>query len=178
MTTAVLIIDMIKDFVTGKFENERAKRVVPNIASLIEVARDRNKPIIYVTDSHPEGDHEFGIWGQHAVSGSKGSEVVPDLEPMEDDYKLKKIKYSAFYETELDSILNNLEVDEVVLTGVLTHICIQHTAADAFYRGYQITIPKECVDDVSEEANQRAIEFIKENYGARIIDLDELIEEW
>lgn len=178
MVTAILVIDMIKDFVTGKFENDRAKNIVPNIKKLVESAREQNKPVIYATDSHPEGDHEFEIWGQHAVSGTEGSEIISELEPQEGDYRIKKQKYSAFYETDLDSLLNELEVDEVVLSGVLAHICIQHTAADAFYRGYEITVPKECVDDVTDEANQRAIEFIEENYRASVIELNELMKEW
>ncbi len=178
MSSAILVIDMIKDFVTGKFENERAKKIVPNIKNLIEKGRSANKPIIYVSDSHPKDDEEFSIWGSHAVSGSEGSEIIPELEPEEEDYTLEKEKYSAFYETGLGNVLEELEVEKLILTGVLTHICIQHTAADAFYRGYDVIIPKECVEDLSDEEDQRAIDFIEENYGAEIIEIDELLERW
>lgn len=174
----VLVIDMINDFVTGKFENDRAKRIIPNIEKLLESARSSGRPVIYVSDSHPEGDHEFSIWGSHAISGTEGSEVVPHLEPNDDDYTLKKRKYSAFFETELDSILEDLDAETLILTGVLTHICIQHTAADAFYRGYDLIVPNGCVEDLSDEENEAALEFLEENYGAEIVDFKELIRKW
>ncbi len=178
MTTAVLVIDMINDFVSGKFENERAKSIVPDIERLLDEARSAGKPVIYARDSHPEGDREFGLWGEHAVSGSEGSEIIPELEPKEGEVILEKEKYSAFYDTGLDSVLEDLGVDEVVLTGVLTHICIQHTAADAFFRGYDVIVPRDCVEDLSEEENEKSLEFIKENYGANVLGLDDLLEEW
>lgn len=178
MTTAVLVIDMIRDFVTGKFENERAKDIIPNIQELLEFARSSDKPVVYISDSHPEGDHEFSIWGPHAVSGTEGTAVVPELEPGEGDYTLKKQKYSAFYDTGLNSLLRELDVNEVVLTGVLTHICIQHTAADAFYRNYDVIVPRGCVEDLSDEQNEDALEFMEENYGVEVVDFEELIGRW
>lgn len=178
MTAAVLVIDMINDFVTGEFENERAKNIVPNIRKLLAAARSSGKPVIYISDTHPEGDPEFSIWGEHAVAGTEGSEVIPELEPEDNDYTLEKREYSAFYETGLDSLLEKLDVDDLVLTGVLTHICIQHTAADAFFRDYGVIVPKGCVDDLSDEENKEALEFIEENYGADILNFEELIESW
>lgn len=178
MTTALLVIDMINDFVTGEFENERAKDIVPNIKELLAAARSSGKLVIYVSDTHPEGDSEFSIWGEHAVAGTEGSEVIPELEPKDDDYTLEKREYSAFYETGLDSLLEELDVDDLVLTGVLTHICIQHTAADAFFRDYGVIVPKGCVDDLSDEENREALKFIEENYGADILDFEKLLEKW
>lgn len=178
MSTAVLVIDMIKDFVTGKFENERAQAIVPNIEELLDSARASDKPVIYVSDSHSEEDREFSIWGDHAIAGSEGTEIVPELEPEEGDHTLKKDKYSAFYDTELDSLLEELDIDRIVLTGVLTHICIQHTAADAFYRGYDIVIPVGCVEDLSDEENETSLDFIEENYGAEVIEFEDLKDRW
>lgn len=176
--TALIIIDMIEDFVTGKFKNDRAQRIVPNIREVITVARDIEMPVIYVSDFHSEDDHELSIWGEHAIEGDSGSDIIPELSPESGDYTLKKDKYSAFYNTELEDLLKDLEVDTVVLTGVLTHICIQHTAADAFFRGYDIVIPDGCVEDLSESKNKMALEFIKENYGAEIIDYEDLVGMW
>lgn len=178
MTTAVLVIDMIEDFVTGKFENDRAKAIIPNIKELLEAARSTDNPVVYVSDSHLEGDQEFSIWGEHAVSGSEGSEIISELKPKEEDYTLPKENYSAFYNTELESVLQDLGVEKVVLTGVLTHICIQHTSADAFYRGYDIVVPRGCVEDLSDEENEASLEFIEENYGAEIVNFENLIESW
>lgn len=178
MVTALLVIDMIKDFVTGTLENERAKKIVPEIKQLIDSAHESDKPVIYISDSHSQDDSQFSLWGTHAVAGSEGSQVVSELEPEKEDYTLKKTKYSAFYNTELNSLLKDLNVNEVVLTGVLTHICIQHTAADAFFRGYDIAVPRECVEDLSAEENASALDFIEENYGAEIRTLSQITENW
>lgn len=178
METALIVIDMIKDFVTERFENERAKGIVPNIERLANKARLNDFPVIYVSDSHSEDDPEFSLWGEHALAGEEGSEIVSDLTPQEGDYTLRKGKYSAFYETELNSLLEDLNIEEIVLTGVLTHICIQHTAADAFYRGYDITVPRGCVEDLSKEENEKALDFIEENYGAEVLKFESLIERW
>lgn len=99
----------------------------PSIAFwMVDSARASGLPIIYISDTHREGDHEFEIWGEHAVSGSEGSEIIPELEPRKDDYQLEKEKYSAFYNTELNSLLGELGVDKIVLTGVDTHLHPAH----------------------------------------------------
>jgi len=178
MTTALLIIDMINDFITGKFENERAKEIIPNIKKLSETARSSEIPLVFVCDTHGKDDHEFSVWGEHAIDGTEGSKIVPELEKKEEDYKLEKSKYSAFFDTELSSLLEELGVERLVLTGVLTHICIQHTAADAFYRGYEIVVPEDAVEDVSDNLHEDSLDFMKENYNAKVKSCEELIESW
>lgn len=176
MKRAILVIDMINDFVTGKFENERAKKIIPNIKKIIGAAKSKGVPVIYACDSHQEGDPEFSVWDPHAIAGTKGAEVVPELEPEKDDEILEKTKFSAFFDTGLDEILNELGVESLVLTGVLTEICIQHTAADAFYRDYELTIPEDGVESTSDEENEKALEFIERAYGAEIVEIDDLLE--
>ena len=178
MGTTVLVVDMINDFVTGEFENERAQEIVPNVQTLLEEARSNNKPVVYVTDAHPEGDHQFSIWGEHAKKGTEESEVIPELEPKEEEHQLNKTKYSAFYNTDLEDILEKLETDKIVVSGVLTHLCVQHTAADAFFRGYDVIVPEGCVEDVTKEQNEKALSFIEKNYDAEVLEYDELIERW
>mgnify|MGYP006307378433 CR=1 FL=1 len=137
MKTAVLIIDMIKDFVTGEFENERAKEIVPNIQEVLEAAREKDKPVIYVTDAHPEGDEEFSIWGEHAKAGTEGSEVIPELEPMEGEPRLDKTKYSAFFETGLDEVL---EEKGVIHRHVFDNATARFETSDAPHHDHIIDV--------------------------------------
>jgi len=169
---------MINDFVFGKYENERAKEIIPTIKSLINNAREADVPIIYVCDTHSEDDHEFSIWEKHALEGTEGSKVIPQFEIKDEDYIVEKSKYSAFFGTELEDILENLGVEKVVLTGVLTHICVQHTAADAFFRGYDVLIPADAVEDVEDEPHEKALNFMKENYNVDVVNRDKLMESW
>jgi len=92
------------------------------------------------------------------------------------DYHLYKRRYSAFYATGLDELLRELKIEAVILTGVLTNICIQHTAADAYYRGYKVIVPEDCVDALTNKEQADSLAFMKRMYGAEVTDSDKLIK--
>jgi nicotinamidase-related amidase len=173
---AVLVIDVIHDFVYGKFGSERAASILPSLRRLLNYARGSGVPVVYLTDAHlPAGDAEFEIWGEHAVEGSEGAEIVGEVRPVEGDFRIPKRRYSCFYATGLDALLRELGVDAVVLTGLVTDICVQHTAADAFFRGYKILVPKDCVEAVSDEAQKGSLGYMERLYGAEITTSEELM---
>lgn len=178
MKIGIVIVDMINDFVAGVLKFERASRIIPNIKRLLDFARKKSIPVIYVNDAHlPNTDKEFEIWPVHAVVGTKGAEIIDELKPEKNDYVIRKRRYSAFFETSLDSILRELHMDTLVLAGLATNICIQHTAADAFFRGYTIIIPEDCVEAPTLEAKRSAVEYMRKFYGANITNVDKLMEE-
>jgi len=177
MKTAVIVIDMINDFVTGVFKNERAKKIMPNIKALLNYARKKKTPVIYATDAHlPNVDHEFDVWGTHAVAGTWGAQIVDELKRQKSDFHVLKRKYSAFQGTDLDLLLRELKVDTVILSGVVTDICIQHTAADAFFRGYKIIVPRDCVEAVDEATQEAAINYLMKVYGCEITTSSQLMK--
>jgi len=177
MRPAIVVIDVINDFVSGALGSERAEEIVPNIRKLLRSARERSVPVVYVTDAHlPEGDREFEIWPRHAVEGSDGARVVDELRPEEGDHHVKKRRYSGFYATGLEALLRELGVDTVVLTGLVTSICIQHTAADAFFRGFRVVVPRDCVEAPTDEAQEASLSYMEEMYGAEITSSEALIE--
>lgn len=176
MKVAVLVIDMINDFVSGMLKSRRAEKVVPNIQRLLEFARSRKIPVIYACDSHSGADAEFELWGPHAIAGSRGAEVVSELKPRKGDHVVKKSRYSAFFGTDLDRLLQGLDIARLVLVGISTDICVQNTAADAFYRGYEIMVPRDCVDAFTEEGHKRSLEYMEKVYGAKVTTSDELIK--
>lgn len=177
MKTAVLIIDMIREFVTGRLGGPHAQAVVPGIERLVDAARLSGSPIVYITDAHLPGvDHEFEVWGSHAVAGSPEAEIVPELEPEEGDHRLYKRRYSAFYATGLDALLRELGIRTVVLTGVLTNICVQHTAADAYFRGYSVVVPTDCVNALTPEEQETSLAFMERMYDAKLTDSDSVVE--
>lgn len=177
MGISVIVVDMLNDFVTGVLKCERASRIIPNIQRLLNFARKKKIPVIYVSDAHQPGvDEELELWPPHAIVGTKGAETIEEIKPVEGDYTLQKRKYSAFYETGLDSLLKKLNVDTVVLVGLVTNVCIQHTAADAFFRGYRIIVPEDCVEAITEETQKTAIKYLKVNYGSEITNVQELMK--
>jgi len=177
LKAAILVIDVINDFVTGVLGSDRAGAIVPNIRRLLDHARGACVPVIYVTDSHLPGvDGEFKAWPRHAERGTWGSRVVEDVKPQEGDYRIQKRRYSCFYATDLDDLLRELGVDTVVLTGLVTNICVQHTAADAFFRGYRIVVPRDCVEAPTEDAQGASLRYMEEVYKAEVTSSEALID--
>ena len=177
MRPAIIVIDMINDFVSGVFKSDRAAKIIPNIKALVEHARKQKAPVIYATDAHLPGiDPEFEVWGKHAEAGSWGAEVVDELKPKKEDLRVFKRKYSAFQGTDLDQLLRELKVDTVILTGVVTDICIQHTAADAFFKGYKIIVPKDCVEAVDAPTQETALKYLRKAYGPEITTSKDLLK--
>jgi len=180
---AVLILDMLNDFVTGNLKCERAKHIIPNLKKLIEAARKHNIPVIYLNDAHYPQDFEVvEKWGKHAVKGTKGAEVIPELKPTEKDYVVEKRTYSGFYETGLDPLLRSLHngegVKTIILGGLHTNICIRHTAADAFFRGYKIIITKDGVEAFTQEDHEQGLKYLENVYNAKIKTVDKIIKEF
>ena len=180
---AVIIIDMLRDFVTGELKCERAQRIVPNLKRLVEAARKHNIPIIYSNDAHYPQDFEIvQKWGKHAIKGTKGAEVIPELKPSAKDYIVEKRVYSGFFETGLDPLLRSLYngegVKTVILCGIHTHICVRHTAADAFFRGYKIIIAKDGVEAFTQEEHEQGLKYLQSVYNAKLMTVDEIIKEF
>ena len=179
----VVIIDMLNDFVTGKLALDRAKHIVPNLKRLIEAARKSGVPVIYSNDAHQPQDWEVTEkWGEHAMKGTNGAEVIPELAPTQKDYIIEKRTYSSFYETGLDQLLKSLYKGEgvktVVLGGMHTHICIRHMAADAFFRGYNIIIAADGCEAFTQEDHEQGLKYLEYVYNAKIMTVDEIIVEF
>ena len=174
MSDALIVVDMIHDFVDGKFGSENAKKIVPRIKDLIEKARRKGVLIVYTRDSHKPGDPELKIWGEHAMEGSKGSEVVEDLAPTQGDFVVSKTTYDSFFNTELERILKDCGIKNVYIVGVATDICVLHTAFGAFARGFNVFIVKDCVASINEEGHEWALKYMQTIYGAKIVESEEL----
>ncbi|MEE9583928.1 MAG: isochorismatase family cysteine hydrolase [Candidatus Brocadiales bacterium] len=161
---ALLIIDMLNDFVVkgAPLKVPGARGIIGNIRRQINKARRNNIPIIYCCDSHSKDDREFEVWPPHAVRGSRGAEIIEELKPRPEDLVVKKRTYSGFYRTALDKTLKRLGVQHLILTGVLTNVCILYTAADANMRGYEVSVPEDCVAALRAEDHRFALRQINE----------------
>lgn len=175
---AVIVVDMINDFVTGALGCERGRAVVPAIVQLVEGARKKGLPVIYCCDAHHPGvDGELKLWGEHAIAGSEGAQVIPELAPRAGDYVIPKRRYSGFFGTDLDVLLRELGVDSVIICGLLINLCIQHTACDAYCLGYEVIVPEDTTDALDEATNLASREYIKMAYGAKMPSLAEILDE-
>lgn len=173
---AILVVDMLNDFVTGALACDRGKAIVPAMAQLLEAARTKDVPVIFCNDAHIPGiDRELALWGDHALAGTKGAEVIPELNVSVKDYIVPKRRYSGFFQTDLDILLKELGVKSVIMTGLHTHMCVRHTSADAYCLGYNVAVAKEATDAFTEEDYLSGLAYLKTCYGAEAYSNEELI---
>jgi len=175
MKKAIIVVDMINDFVTGKLGSPRARKIVPDIASLLKKARKQGVPVIYLRDAHTASDREMDIWGEHAMKGTEASEIVPELKPEKNDIVIEKRWYSGFVDTELPLILKKLGVDTLIILGVSTDICVQNNVGHAYFSGYKTIVPQDCTASIDEKAHEQAIKYMKNIYGAQITSSDKAL---
>jgi nicotinamidase/pyrazinamidase len=167
---ALVVIDMLNDFVRpgAPLEVPAARDIIPCIRRRIARAREERSPVIYVCDAHAPEDPEFEAWGRHAVRGTEGAEVVSELAPAPGDDVVQKTTLSAFFKTGLDGVLEKHGVTAVVLSGVLTNICVYYVAVEAAVRGYEVVVPRDCVAAQSDEEHEFALGQMKKILKTRI----------
>jgi nicotinamidase-related amidase len=176
MTKALLIVDMVKGFIEPDVGGERctlyidgAKQIIPNINREI-AALEKDDILIFVCDAHSDDDEEFKTWQKHCVIGS-GQEEIADgiMEPKDAPLRrVNKTRFSGFFQTTLESKLFPYEIDEVIITGVCTDICVFATALDARYRDYAVTIPKDCVFPLDRARGDYLLDYLKNVAGVKI----------
>lgn len=109
------------------------------------------------------------------MAGTPEAEVIPQLTPREGEIVSPKQVYGAFDFTGLDERLKQRGVDEVVITGQHTHICVRHSSYGALIRGYTITIPRDAVCGFEGVDEDEALAYLEMAYGAAITTVDELV---
>ena len=173
---AILVVDMLNDFVYGALTCERGKAIVPATAELLDAARQKGVPVIFCNDAHIKDiDRELALWGDHAIAGTPGAEVIAELKLSESDYVVPKRRYSGFFQTDLDILLRELGIKTVVMTGLHTHMCVRLTLADAYSLGYDVVVAKEATDSFTEEDYIGGLAYLKTCYGADAYTNEEVI---
>ncbi len=172
---AVIVVDLVNDFVSGKFGSERGIEVAGNTAKFLKILNGRY-PVIFTLDTHVPGDPEFKVWGEHCLEGTKGSELDSSLVDI-DGYRIRKRHYDSFYDSDLDGILRMHGISHVYVSGISTDICVQHTVAGAFFRNLQITVIEDLCATIDPDNHVLSIKAMKRNYGVKVITLAEAEKE-
>jgi nicotinamidase-related amidase len=172
----VLTNDLQGDLV---YKNEGRTRAVqqatPRYAGFLAEMRRRGHPVIHLQLINLPDDPNVELYNGvlPVQKGTKGAEILPDfLDPA--DLVVEKNKDSGFYETDLHERLQALGVETVLVTGMQTQICVQTTAADAFFRGYSVWVASDCVVSARDEDRDRALEWLA-GYCATVEDSTEIL---
>ncbi|MFL6375430.1 MAG: cysteine hydrolase family protein [Pyrinomonadaceae bacterium] len=174
---AVLIVDMINDF--QHEDGDQLFRQVLPIARSIKVLKERaNKagvPVIYVNDNFEHWHDTFQSTIKHVEQNSEeGRQLVELLRPGRDDYYVLKPHRSGFYKTPLGVLLDELDVDELIITGSTTDMCVLSTAHDAQMRKYKIRVPRDCTTGIKNEYRDQALDLMERVLDANISPSSEI----
>ncbi len=163
--TALIIVDMQKDFVysNGKLYVPGSEKIIAPLRDLLNKCREKRLTIVFTQDWHPEDAVEFRIWPKHCIAETQGAEIIDELKPNPGEFIVKKETYDAFFNTNLESILNRAGVENVIVTGVVANICVLHTAGSAALRGFKVVLPVDCIaalNDFDLKLTIRQVSFL------------------
>jgi len=201
---AVVVVDLLKGSLAKEsplarlnvsvFERLQARimKMVPNLERLLDAARTRKIPVIFVVHTLRRVGERYDDGGaiermekfykvapgdfptEIYLEGTKWTEVIDELGPRPTDHFVRKNRYSAFYGGNFEQLLKALEVDTLIITGMVTNSCVRMTAVDAFCRGWKCIAPRDCVETIDDETQKSALRDL--SITCDIMALDEVLE--
>lgn len=175
---ALLIIDMQNDFVMpgGSLPVPGARDIIPGVVDILTLFRKAHLPVFHVLRLHRASGVDVEITRREifrrtpfAVEGTRGAAVIEELVPIEGEYRVKKTRMSAFFDTDLDLMLRTLGIDSLFITGIQTPNCIRTTAFDAMAYNYQVFLVRDAMTAKNREIHEANL-FDMQNIGIRIVD--------
>ena len=177
--TALVVIDMQNDFLSGDgwygqsgIDISHMQQSIEPVQELVAGARERGVPIIWtqhgfrnmtdagvfatLRDFMKDGGLRKNTWGYELIE-------VLDVRP--DDWRVEKNRLSSFFATNLDLILRGLDVDTLLICGVLTNQCVKATAADANFHDYKPIVVREATGTTLPHLHEPALEMIAVGIG-------------
>lgn len=138
---ALLVLDMQEYFLRDSSHAfvPSAPAILPNLQALIRAFRARSRPVVLTRHVNTKEDAgRMSVWWKELIlRDSPLSEIAPALRA-EADAAVEKSQYDAFWKTNLDDMLRSARAEQIVVTGVMTHLCCETTARSAFMRGYEV----------------------------------------
>ena len=171
--SALLVIDLQNYF------QQIVQPVLGNIQNVIQFCRQKNIPVIFTQHGHADAASDGGVlrewWGEVILHGTKDWKFIPEMEIESKDLVLQKKRYSAFFETDLEKFLRSKGIKDLIISGVMTNLCCETTARDAFMRDYRVFF---LIDGTATGKEDHHLATLKNlGYGfAYLITCDELIQ--
>jgi ureidoacrylate peracid hydrolase len=155
--SALLVIDMQRFFLEPSSPTFTCGglAILPNVKRLIEAFRAKQRPVIYTRHVHHPDGMDAGImgwwWQGMCREGTPESEIHHQIAPRAGEKVILKHRYSAFYNTDLETILRCLKIEDLVIVGIMTNLCCESTARDAYYRDYRLFFPADATGSINEQ---------------------------
>jgi nicotinamidase-related amidase len=168
---ALIVIDMLNDFVDEKgalYCGKESRAIIPFIQERLSLFRKNQDLIVFLQDSHKEDDKEFEQFPRHGVIGTWGNQIIAELSPKAGEKIIPKTRYSGFYGTDLEKVLQDNGVSEAEVVGVCTSICVMDTVGGLVNRDHRVTVPIKGVADFDSGFHAFALKRMKQLYGANV----------
>lgn len=194
--TALIIIDMQKDFCCDGFATSRAGRPLDAAQSIIstlvefrEAARQAGVLVVHVGfKTYLDHMSDSGPWlaqrrrstyasDKIALSGDEGMEFIPELTPEIDELTIWKHRYSAFKGTDLDMLLRAHDIKTVVPCGVSTNVCVESTLRDAFEHSYYVCLARDACASWDMDLHNATLKTANARFGL-VLNVSEIAQVW
>lgn len=167
MRASVVVVDMIVDNLHSGEHSliaQEGAAIIPALQRLLAAARASEMPVVFANDSFLPQDALFGgRMKPHALRGTAGAQVIPELAPKPGDHVVPKRRFSAFYKTDLAQTLRTLGVDTVAIGGITTPFCVLTTALDAVCEDFRAVILEDCAAAHKREVHERCLSLYRKN---------------
>lgn len=161
----LLVHDMQNHFVRAfdRAPESQIETAIDEIAALLRTCRRVEVPVAYTAQPPGQAPEDRGLltdfWGP-GMTTRDSARIVEELAPREDDVVLTKWRYSAFYRSDLEHRMRNAGRDQLVITGVYSHIGCLTTALIAFMHGFQVFFVADAQADFSPERHRMAVDYV------------------
>jgi ureidoacrylate peracid hydrolase len=178
---ALLVIDMQNYFLDPSSPSflGAGSAILGNVRRLIDFARGCGVRVIYTSHAHHQEGIDAGIlgwwWADMCIEGSEGSRIHSRIEPRGDEKLIQKHRYSAFFNTDLETILRCIDAEDLIISGVMTNICCESTARDAYFRDYRVFFVADATATTAEEMHRGTLLNLAYAF-AYVTTTDQLIE--
>jgi nicotinamidase-related amidase len=151
-----------------------------NAKALVAASREADIPVVWIQEVHKEhqvdiGRELDGSEGMHSQEGHPYTDIAYGLGPQGDEYLVPKRRYSSFMYTSLDIILKQYGVDDLILIGGFTDICVLYTAMDAKQRDFSVSVVTDCVHGSGLRAHDDALVFIANLQEDILVTTEEIL---
>ncbi len=189
--TALLIVDMqygggAPDGSLVKMLNvdvSKQEDIVTPIIKLKDYFNDNNMLVVNIKTEYEE---DFSDWKmldkafevkkyKHFIKGSADAEIIPPLQPRENELLIVKNRWNAFFNTNLDQILKDHKIENLVIVGAATDVCVLETCGYAFSLDYNCIVPRQTTASFTKERKQMGLEML--SFGrSTVVDVEEVFE--
>lgn len=177
--TALIVVDFVNGFIDPEiFGGGNCLEAAKASVGILSAFRHQGLPVVFTRIVYADDGSDVGVWCEKAprlrelTDGNPASQVIDILQPKRGEYVLRKTQPSAFFETNLGSVLRSKNVDSVAVVGATTSGCVRATVVDAISSNFRPTVISDCVGDRAQAPHEANLFDMEQKYANLISSKD------